>query len=47
MTKWNIEDIEQLNSEELLFILQSYESEILEHKRQLKNIKYRLKKLSE
>ena len=56
MSKWNINVVEKLshNPEKVLHILQLYESELqesnadkLEYKRQLNNLKYKLRKLSE
>lgn len=56
MSKWNIDVVKALSykPEKVLHILQLYESELeesnaekLEYKRQLNNIKYNLRKLSE
>lgn len=56
MSKWNIDVVKALcyKPEKVLHILQLYESELeesnaekLEYKRQLNNLKYKLRKLSE
>ena len=54
MSRWNIDTVRQLSPDKTLHILQLYESELdeaqaraLEYKRQLNNIKYNLRKLSE